>query len=128
MLPFLPLICTLSSFHTHFKEKDAITHYDICLCQSKTFVPFLVAFEDFQENFKKSKYLQKYFKKCPSLIISQVEWSPSVMHQDLVYLLQNGTLIFYPFTSEQYKPEIHSATYRYVSKSIRGSLIRRINI
>uniref|UniRef100_A0A336M0H3 CSON009256 protein n=1 Tax=Culicoides sonorensis TaxID=179676 RepID=A0A336M0H3_CULSO len=47
------------------------------------------------------------------------------MHQDLVYLIQNGTLMFYPFTSEQYRPEIHSAVYRCKLKNLVGAVISR---
>lgn len=46
---------------------------------------------------------------------SQVEWSPIPPHQDMVYSLPNGSLVFYPFSAEKYRHEIHSTIYRQVS-------------
>lgn len=48
------------------------------------------------------------------IIVLQVEWSPVPPHQDLVYSLQNGSLIFHPFSAEKYSFEIHSTIYRQV--------------
>lgn len=42
----------------------------------------------------------------------QVEWSPVLPHQDLVFPLANGSLLFYPFSAEKYRHEIHSTVYR----------------
>ena len=42
----------------------------------------------------------------------QVEWTPVLPHQDLVYALSNGSLLFYPFSAEKYRHEIHATVYR----------------
>lgn len=41
-----------------------------------------------------------------------IEWSPIPTHQDSVYALPNGSLIFYPFSAEKYRHEIHTTVYR----------------
>lgn len=42
----------------------------------------------------------------------QIEWAPVLPHQDLVYALANGSLLFYPFSAEKYRHEIHATVYR----------------
>ncbi|XP_055315262.1 cell adhesion molecule Dscam2 isoform X3 [Sitodiplosis mosellana] len=55
----------------------------------------------------------------------EIEWSPVPPHQDLVYSLQNGSLIFYPFTAEKYSFEIHSTIYRCKIRNVIGTILSR---
>lgn len=58
---------------------------------------------------KTEKKIHYYFIR---LFDYQVEWSPVPPHQDMVYSLPNGSLLFYPFSAEKYRHEIHSTVYR----------------
>lgn len=42
----------------------------------------------------------------------EIEWTPIPPQQDLVFPLQNGSLMFYPFTAEKYRHELHATVYR----------------
>ncbi|XP_055679736.1 cell adhesion molecule Dscam2 isoform X1 [Lutzomyia longipalpis] len=55
----------------------------------------------------------------------EVEWSPVLPHQDLVFPLSNGSLLFYPFSAEKYRHEIHSTVYRCKLKNLVGAIISR---
>lgn len=46
------------------------------------------------------------------VLLLQIEWSPVPPHQDMVYSLSNGSLVFHPFSAEKYRHEFHSAVYR----------------
>uniref|UniRef100_A0A182NK94 Ig-like domain-containing protein n=1 Tax=Anopheles dirus TaxID=7168 RepID=A0A182NK94_9DIPT len=41
-----------------------------------------------------------------------VEWSVATTNHELVYTLPNGSLIFYPFSADKFRHEVHSAVYR----------------
>ncbi|XP_031619714.1 Down syndrome cell adhesion molecule-like protein Dscam2 isoform X2 [Contarinia nasturtii] len=55
----------------------------------------------------------------------EVEWSPVPPHQDMVYSLPNGSLIFYPFSAEKYRHEIHSTIYRCKIRNLVGTILSR---
>lgn len=75
-----------------------------------------------------AKHYQLAFRECWIMkimrcdfvvaVLIQVEWTPVLPHhQELVYSLPNGSLIFYPFSAEKYRHEIHSTIYRQVIPS-----------
>ncbi|XP_037045508.1 Down syndrome cell adhesion molecule-like protein Dscam2 isoform X1 [Bradysia coprophila] len=55
----------------------------------------------------------------------EIEWSPVPPHQDMVYSLSNGSLIFYPFSGEKYRHEIHSTVYRCKLRNLVGTVLSR---
>uniref|UniRef100_A0A182J542 Ig-like domain-containing protein n=1 Tax=Anopheles atroparvus TaxID=41427 RepID=A0A182J542_ANOAO len=40
-----------------------------------------------------------------------VEWSVATTNHELVYTMPNGSLIFYPFSADKFRHEIHSTVY-----------------
>ncbi|XP_055380718.1 cell adhesion molecule Dscam2 isoform X2 [Condylostylus longicornis] len=55
----------------------------------------------------------------------EVEWTTIPSSQDLVFTLQNGSLMFYPFTAEKYRHEVHATVYRCKLKNLVGTILSR---
>ncbi|CRK92906.1 CLUMA_CG006322, isoform A, partial [Clunio marinus] len=55
----------------------------------------------------------------------EVEWSPPVHNHDLLKVLSNGTLVFYPFAVEKYRHDVHASVYRCKLKNLVGTIISR---
>ncbi|XP_039451680.1 cell adhesion molecule Dscam2-like [Culex pipiens pallens] len=54
-----------------------------------------------------------------------VEWSVATTNHELVYASPNGSLIFYPFTADKFRHEIHSTVYRCKLKNLVGTILSR---
>uniref|UniRef100_A0A4Y0BIQ2 Down syndrome cell adhesion molecule-like protein Dscam2 n=1 Tax=Anopheles funestus TaxID=62324 RepID=A0A4Y0BIQ2_ANOFN len=54
-----------------------------------------------------------------------VEWSVATTNHELVYTLPNGSLIFYPFSADKFRHEVHSTVYRCKLKNLVGTILSR---
>ncbi|XP_065077714.1 cell adhesion molecule Dscam1 isoform X2 [Ochlerotatus camptorhynchus] len=54
-----------------------------------------------------------------------VEWSVATTNHELVYSSPNGSLIFYPFSADKFRHEIHSTVYRCKLKNLVGTILSR---
>uniref|UniRef100_A0A1A9ZDZ2 Ig-like domain-containing protein n=1 Tax=Glossina pallidipes TaxID=7398 RepID=A0A1A9ZDZ2_GLOPL len=54
-----------------------------------------------------------------------VEWTPVPPQQDMVFTLSNGSLMFYPFSAEKYRHEVHATVYRCKLRNLVGTVLSR---
>uniref|UniRef100_A0A1B0GF86 Ig-like domain-containing protein n=1 Tax=Glossina morsitans morsitans TaxID=37546 RepID=A0A1B0GF86_GLOMM len=55
----------------------------------------------------------------------EVEWTPVPPQQDMVFTLSNGSLMFYPFSAEKYRHEVHATVYRCKLRNLVGTVLSR---
>ncbi|XP_022215405.2 Down syndrome cell adhesion molecule-like protein Dscam2 isoform X3 [Drosophila obscura] len=55
----------------------------------------------------------------------EVEWTPIPPQQDMVFQLSNGSMMFYPFTAEKYRHEVHATVYRCKLRNLVGTVLSR---
>ncbi|XP_046808443.1 Down syndrome cell adhesion molecule-like protein Dscam2 [Lucilia cuprina] len=55
----------------------------------------------------------------------EVEWTPIPPQQDMVVQTSNGSLMFYPFTAEKFRHEVHSSVYRCKLRNLVGTVLSR---
>ncbi|XP_058987901.1 cell adhesion molecule Dscam2 [Musca domestica] len=55
----------------------------------------------------------------------EVEWTPIPPQQDMVVQTTNGSLMFYPFTAEKFRHEVHSSVYRCKLRNLVGTVLSR---
>uniref|UniRef100_A0A1A9WLL0 Ig-like domain-containing protein n=1 Tax=Glossina brevipalpis TaxID=37001 RepID=A0A1A9WLL0_9MUSC len=57
--------------------------------------------------------------------LKSVEWTPIPPQQDMVFTLSNGSLMFYPFSAEKYRHEVHATVYRCKLRNLVGTVLSR---
>lgn len=114
------LALTLTNIYI-WKCKQSVYKYHICSIDLHAIKTATIAFHhqmrkpevlrEIIQEFRKRK-VKEFIIIFVRLFAYQVEWSPVPPHQDMVYSLPNGSLLFYPFSAEKYRHEIHSTVYR----------------